>query len=199
MIPFFIFTLITLLTLPLTNSSHHHLITQTCKNSSTTDPNINYTFCIKAFHTSPSSRHATNLTRLGLISINLLKHNITCTTSLIKSLLGHKHRHRHSRQVQYLPVSVPVALDEQSNIALSDCLEMYLDSIETLFEAARDFRAKRYNDANVKISGVMDDTSTCEQGFQDVEVYSPLTTQNNDAFQLCAIALSIIDMVRCFF
>ncbi|KAK9697362.1 hypothetical protein RND81_08G032800 [Saponaria officinalis] len=180
MIPFFFFTLITLTHKTPTTPPTTHLINQTCKNSSLTDPNINYTFCIKAFHTSPSSRTA-NLTRLGLISINLLKHNVTNTTHLTKTLLG---RHR---------------LNKKTNIALSDCLELYSDSISTLFEAARDFRAKRYDDANVKISGVMDDSSTCEQGFEDLEVYSPLSKHNSDAFQLGAIALSIIDMVRCYF
>ena len=36
---------------------------------------------------------------------------------------------------------------------------------------------------------------TCENGFEDVGVSSPLTKQNNDTFQLSAITLSIMNML----
>ncbi|XP_074284421.1 putative invertase inhibitor [Silene latifolia] len=177
MIPCVFFTLLTFIILqtPMVNSNN--LINQTCKNSSMNDPNINYNFCIKAFHSSPSSRDA-NLTRLGLISINLVKHNSSNTTSFIKTLIGNH------------------VLDSITKKGLKDCLELYSNSVSTLFEAARDFRAKRLDDANVKVSSVMDDCSTCEDGFDDIGVFSPLTKQNNDTFQLSAIALSIIDMLH---
>ncbi|XP_021750213.1 putative invertase inhibitor [Chenopodium quinoa] len=145
-------------------------------NSSTNDPNINYTFCTKAFRTAPSSLYA-NLTRLGLISINLVRHNVTRTTFSIQTLL-------ESNKV-----------DNSTKLGLKDCLEVYSNSVPTLRESARDYRARRFNGANVKISSVMDASTTCEDGFGNVGVISPLTKQNNDTFQLSAIALSIMSML----
>ena len=102
------------------------------------------------------------------------------TTCLIKNLLENKDEKKE---------------DEKGiKAGLKDCLELYSDSISTVGEAARDYRAQRMDDANVKISSVMDDSCTCEDGFHDVGVASPLTTQNNSTFQLSAIALSIMDM-----
>ncbi|KAL2936495.1 putative invertase inhibitor [Bienertia sinuspersici] len=141
------------------------------------DPTIDYKFCIQAFDSSPSSQSA-NRTRLGLISINLAKHNVSGTTTIIKNLLNNKKK-----------------VDDHTKAGLRDCLELYSDSITTLSKAARDYRATRINSANVKISSVMEASTTCEQGFKDVNVASPLTKNNNDTFQLCAIALSIMNML----
>ena len=112
----------------------------------------------------------------------MLKHNVMNTTCLIKILLRNKDGNKEK--------------DENGiKAGLEDCLELYSDSISTVGEAARDYRAKRMDDANIKISSVMDDCCTCEDGFHDVGVASPLTTQNNSTFQLSAIALSIMDML----
>ncbi|XP_057537656.1 putative invertase inhibitor [Amaranthus tricolor] len=151
------------------------LINQTCKNSSKTKPNINYKFCVYALQSFPAS-HCADITRLGQNAITLIKHNVTDTRCYIKQLLQYK------------------KIGNDTKSALQDCIDLYSDSLSTLREAIIDYRSSRFVDANVKVSSVMDASSTCEDGFDDIGVVSPLKERNNRVFQLSAIALSIINM-----
>ncbi|XP_061370517.1 putative invertase inhibitor [Gastrolobium bilobum] len=161
--------------------STNHLIQQTCKNCSETDPNINYKFCITSLQSDHRSQCAKNLNELGLISIKLIRHNVTNTSAHIKELLKKNN------------------LDPFIKACLDDCLEVYSDSILTLREAIRDYKAKRYADSNVKLSSVIDASTTCEDGFEQKNgVISPLTKRNKDTFQLSAISLSIINMLNIY-
>ncbi|GAB2291568.1 hypothetical protein Dimus_025822 [Dionaea muscipula] len=180
-------------------------IRRTCKSLSTTDPNINYNFCINALKAAPASRCA-SLTKLGLISLKLAMDNAMDTRCYIKQLMiSTQLNNKQQLVIQYnLPLSSSNSLQLQAPpdqkaqavaaAALSDCYELYSDSILTLKDAARDYKAKRFMDANVKVSSVIDDSVTCEDGFADGGVASPLTKPNNVTFQLSAIALSIINM-----
>ncbi|KAK7277219.1 hypothetical protein RIF29_18370 [Crotalaria pallida] len=161
------------------SGSSNHLIQQTCKNCSETDPNINYKFCITSFKSDPRSHCVKNLTELGLLSIKLIRCNVSDTRIHIKKLLKKD------------------KLDPFIKECLDDCLEVYSDAITSLREAIKDYKAKRYADSNVKLSSVIDACTTCEDGFtQKNGVVSPLTKRNNDTFQLSAIALSIINMLN---
>lgn len=78
---------------------------------------------------------------------------------------------------------------------LDDCLELYSDAIPTLKECKREYKQKRFNDANVKVSSIMEAPSTCEDGFHEKQgVVSPLTKNNKNVFQLAALTLSIVNM-----
>ncbi|XP_028782484.1 putative invertase inhibitor [Neltuma alba] len=159
----------------------NHLIQETCKKSSDTDPNISLNFCISSLEADPSSHSMRlSLTKLGLISMNLTRNNVTETRVYIKHLLKKK------------------KIDRYIIECLKDCLELYSDAITTVEEAIGDYRRKRYVDSNAKVSSVLDASSTCEDGFKENSrrVVSPLTKRNNHTFQLSAIALSITDMVR---
>ncbi|KAK7286943.1 hypothetical protein RJT34_22312 [Clitoria ternatea] len=157
----------------------NRLIQETCKNCSKSDPNIRYKFCITSFLSDRRSHCAKNLHELGLISIKLTRRNVTDTSAHINELLKKKK-----------------SLDPFVKACLNDCLEVYSDAISTLREAIRDYKAKRYADSNVKLSSIVDASTTCEDGFKQKNyVISPLTKRNNDTFQLSAIALSIINML----
>ncbi|XP_019449764.1 PREDICTED: putative invertase inhibitor [Lupinus angustifolius] len=159
--------------------STNHLIQQTCKNCSETDPNISYRFCITSFQSDSKTLYVQNLTELGLISIKLIRHNVSDTITYTKKLLNKK------------------KLDPFIKECLDDCLHVYSDALTTLREAIRDYKGKRYDDSNVKLSSVIDTSTTCEDGFnQNNGVISPLTKRNKDNFQLSAIALSIINMLN---
>ncbi|KAJ8428182.1 hypothetical protein Cgig2_015623 [Carnegiea gigantea] len=151
--------LLLLATITITTKAND-LIDQTCKESAESTPNS----------------QGASLNHLGLISITLVKKNVTSTTNSIKNLLGNAN------------------VESNMKKGLEDCLNLYSNSISTLDEVARDYRAQRFDDANAKISSVMDSSTTCEDGFQDVGVASPLTKQNKHVFQLCAITLAIISM-----
>ncbi|KAI4353052.1 hypothetical protein L6164_002030 [Bauhinia variegata] len=160
------------------NNNNSHLIQQTCKNSSKTDPNISYKFCVSSLQAFPHSSCVKSLRQLGLISINLTRHNITDTKAYIEKLLKKKNIE-------------PFVKD-----CLDDCLELYSDAIETVGDAIKDYKAKRYADANIDMSSVLDAPTTCEDGFKERnDDVSPLKKRNKDAFQLSAIALSIINML----
>lgn len=162
-------------------NNYSHLIQQTCKNCSKSDPNISYKFCTTSLQSDRRSHCAKNLHELGLISIKLTRHNVTYTIAHIKELLKKKKKN----------------MDPYIKGCLDDCLEVYSDSITTFREAIRDYRAKRYGEANVKLSSVIDASTTCEDGFkQKNDVISPLTKRNKDVFQLSAIALSIVNMLN---
>ncbi|XP_004510139.1 putative invertase inhibitor [Cicer arietinum] len=157
----------------------NNLIQQTCKNCSKSDPNISYKFCTKSLQSDHRSQCAKNLEELGLITIKITRHNVTNTCDHIKGLLKKKNKDPFIKE------------------CLDDCLQVYSDSITTFRESIRDYKAKRYEDCNVKLSSVIDASTTCEDGFkQNNNVTSPLTKRNNHIFQLSAIALSIVNMLN---
>ncbi|KAI5423187.1 hypothetical protein KIW84_046251 [Lathyrus oleraceus] len=125
------------------------------------------------------SQCAQNLEELGLVAIKLTRHNVTNTSDYITRLLKKK-------------TSDPFIKE-----CLEDCLEVYSDAIATFREAIRDYKAKRYEDCNFKLSSIIDASTTCEDGFkQKNDVISPLTKRNKNVFQLSAIALSIVNMLN---
>ncbi|XP_021897968.1 putative invertase inhibitor [Carica papaya] len=147
------------------------LVEETCKKSSSTNPNIKYEFCVTSLESDSSSHGAKNLQQLGGIAIKLYQQNVTSTASYVNGLLKK-------------------SSDPSLKAGLRDCLELYSDAIPTLKEAAEDYSNGRYDDANIKLSSVMDASTTCEDGFKEKPgVVSPLTGRNNDAFQLAAISL----------
>ncbi len=165
---------------PLATSCCTKLIDDTCKNASHNDPNFSFRFCKTSLQAAPGSRCA-DLSELGLIAVRLLRDNATDTWCYIKQLLGKK------------------GLDPAVKIRLEDCLDMYIDGVDSLTEAIREYRDGNYYHVNVLVSAVMTYSTTCEDGFKEIEgLVSPLTKQNDDAFQLGAISLSIMNMQKWF-
>ncbi|XP_030514952.1 putative invertase inhibitor [Rhodamnia argentea] len=152
------------------------IIHETCKKCAQEDPNVGYKFCVASLESNPMS-HCADLRGLGLISIKLLRHNVTETRSYVKKLLKSK------------------KTDPFIKACLQDCLELYTDAVLTLEEATRAYKVERYEEANVDLSSVMDAPTTCEDGFAEKGAASPLAERNKDAFRLSALALSIVTML----
>ncbi|XP_065864276.1 putative invertase inhibitor [Euphorbia lathyris] len=155
-----------------------NLIHETCKKCSQNDPNIAYNFCVTSLQSFPGS-HCADLHKLGLISIKLTSKNVTDTKKYVKALLKTKK-----------------GIDLGVRACLKDCLELYSDAIPTVKQALKDYKLKKYGDANIEVSSVLDASTTCEDGFVEKGVVSLLKGRNNCTFQLSAIALSIINMVH---
>lgn len=153
------------------------LITSTCNSSMHNDPNINFDFCTASLQSEPESLNAT-LTELGAISIKLIQYNLTDTCNEIKKLLDNK------------------KLDPYVRMCLIDCAELYSESIDSVNQGWDWYQDNKFDDANVEISSIMEDASTCEDGFMDEGVVSPVSKRNNDAFQLSAISLSIMKFIQ---
>ncbi|KAM7275177.1 hypothetical protein ACFE04_017043 [Oxalis oulophora] len=163
------------------DSCNKKLINETCQKCSQNDPNLSYTFCLNSLLAAPVKHCTSNLRDLGMISIKLIKSNVTDTKSFIKKTLD-----KNSK-----------TLDPFVKSCLGDCLELYSDAITNLNDTMNDYKAKRYDDANILVSSVLDAATTCEDGFKEKDgLVSPLTKRNNDTFQLSVISLSIINMLR---
>lgn len=155
-----------------------NLINNSCKILAKGDPNIKYDFCATSLQAAPASQCAT-LRGLGTINIRLIRYNITDTRCRIKHMLKEK------------------KLNPYVKACLGDCLELYSDAIPDIKQAMKNYNSKKYVDANVQISSVMDAVTTCEDGFKERKgVASPLTKRNDDTFQLSAMALSLMSMIQ---
>lgn len=173
-----LFLILSILITIIRSTKSQNLINSTCKTFSKNDPNINYGFCTTSLQSAPASQCAT-LQGLGSISIRLIRYNITDTRCLIKHMLRNKKLDPYVRQ------------------CLDDCFELFSDAIPSIKQAMRHYNAKRFDDANVVISSIMDDSTTCEDGFKERRgVVSPLSKRNADAFQLSAVALSVMRMLQ---
>ncbi|XP_052194289.1 putative invertase inhibitor [Diospyros lotus] len=154
------------------------LIRETCQACCQRDPNLKFAFCTTSLDAAPASRCA-SLRGLGMIAIRLVRFNVTDARCHIKQLLKDK------------------KIDAHVKPYLRDCLELYSDAIPSVKEAMKCYNSKKYLDANVQMSYVMDAATTCEDGFQEMkDGVSPLTKRNNDTFGLSAIALSIMHMLQ---
>ncbi|KAL2478051.1 Plant invertase/pectin methylesterase inhibitor superfamily protein [Forsythia ovata] len=179
--PFFCFSIFPLLFLTFLIASQSALaqnsIYKTCKTFAQNDPNVNYNFCTTSLQLYPASQNAT-LQEIGKISIRLIQYNMTDTRFYIKNLIKNKKWDSYTKQ------------------CLSDCFELFSDAIPSVKKAMKYYNKKLYGDANVQLSAVMDDATTCEDGFNERGVVSPLTKRTGDAFQLSAIALSAVYILR---
>ncbi|KAK9144834.1 hypothetical protein Sjap_004737 [Stephania japonica] len=154
-----------------------NFINGTCTQIASNDPNVNFTFCIATLQVAMKNNSVGGLEGLGLATMNLMKTNVSGIIFQIKNLLNQQ------------------GLEPYHRNCLMDCHELYSDSVDALNVASQSFASKRYFDANIQVSAVMDASTTCEDGFSEKEgEVSPLTSMNNVMFQLCAIALSITNM-----
>ncbi|KAG9157660.1 hypothetical protein Leryth_014178 [Lithospermum erythrorhizon] len=124
---------------------------------------------------APASQCA-SLKGLGSISIKLLRYNVTDTRCHIKHLLKNKKWDKYYLQ------------------RLNDCYELYSDAINTVKQAMNSYHDKRYDDANIQISAILDDSNTCEDGFKEGgnSTSSPLSKRNENLFELGATSLCIL-------
>ncbi|XP_023528439.1 putative invertase inhibitor [Cucurbita pepo subsp. pepo] len=158
------------------------VVARTCEISAAKDPNVHLDFCLRSLAAAPASDMA-DLYELGAISIELIGRNATSTRRYIERLLKKNKKKKNP------------SLDSYVRPRLSDCRELYSDVKATVRDAAADYASKRYEEVNVKLSSVMDAVTTCEDGFKEMDGgVSPLTKRNDDAFELTAIALCILNM-----
>ncbi|KAI3940420.1 hypothetical protein MKW98_024827 [Papaver atlanticum] len=155
------------------------VVEETCKKAADMDPNLTYKFCVTSLQAIPRS-HCANLRGLGLIAMKLSRTNATHTKLYIKKIMKKKKK-----------------LEPFYRSCLESCLELYSNAIYSTRDAIKYYKSRSYLEANVQFSAVMDAPSTCEDGFKEKEgLRSPLTKKNNDLFQLTALVLSIIEMLR---
>ncbi|XP_021901856.1 putative invertase inhibitor [Carica papaya] len=150
------------------------IIKQTCTTCAAKSTIISYSFCLTSLQVIPVS-HATNLQGLAGIAMELALKNATNTISSIVGLLSN------------------ASFDPFALACLGDCLELYSDGVVTLVDAIGALLTGQYSTANIWVSAVMEAATTCEEGLTMEGNVSPLTIENYNFFQLCDIALCIIN------
>ncbi|KAL4636858.1 hypothetical protein ACB092_03G038200 [Castanea dentata] len=83
------------------------------------------------------------------------------------------------------------AKDEGLKEALTDCAENYGDAIDQIQSSTTALGSKKYNDVKTWVSAAMNDAASCEQGFQDQSVKSPIASLSTAFTQLSSNVLAI--------
>ncbi|XP_039050660.1 putative invertase inhibitor [Hibiscus syriacus] len=161
-----------------TRTSSFDLINKTRTTCSHKSIVFNYTFCLASLLEIPSS-HMSNLQGLAIVATELALRDATRTLSVIKGLLRNE----------------TSGLRQMKTACLRDCDLLYSDGVVTLVDSVGAFLEGRYGDAGAWVTAVMEGTTTCEEGFRDVDEASPLTERNYSLFQLCDVALCIMNLL----
>lgn len=148
------------------------IILKTCKRCSDSSPNVNYSLCVASLKSVPRS-HRSDLRGLGLISVKLAAASAKHARSKVKKLLKAKPRSHYTKS------------------CLKACLELYKDAISMLKASAGAIKSGHYDDANIWISSAVDAPGSCEDGFGEGGVKSPMVKEDKDLFQLAVIALAM--------
>lgn len=152
------------------------LIRNTCKLISKDTPNVKYEFCKTSLEAAWDEDYYPSLATMGSVTLELIMKNVTNTKSYTEDLKD--------------DTSEPVL-----NACLSDCLELYSNTISDLEEVVDDYKSRKYQEASEGTNAVLTSLTTCEDGFKDRGLASPLMERNNDAFQLSTIAVNILKML----
>ncbi|GKU95687.1 hypothetical protein SLEP1_g9016 [Rubroshorea leprosula] len=158
-------------------ASSSDVLYRACKDAADGDPNIHYNFCVSCLEENPKSHNA-SLKGLFKISIGLAKSNATSIKSLVSKLLTNNSLSKHAKS------------------SLKTCSEVYSEAISDLKDAIAAFKLKDYSTTNIRISAAMDASDTCEEGFKEEGDVSPLKKEDNEFFELTAIALAFLSMFR---
>lgn len=149
------------------SSDEEDLISKTCNQTSYSD------VCMATFLISNYTN--TTIHDLAFISINATAAYAANTSAVIAAIRN--------------------GSADFSEQCLSDCLEQYGDAVDELHESMVALGNCDYETVNVKVSAAMTNSDTCEGGFQDEGVSSPLTERNELFFKLCSNSLAIVKLL----
>ncbi|CAL9747736.1 unnamed protein product [Musa acuminata subsp. burmannicoides] len=161
---------------------HHHLlpgveatVEKACRDAANSSPTIKYDFCVAALRSYPGSRSA-DKKGLAVIAASLTKDKATSVSAKVKSLLAK-------------------ASDKKKKQCLESCESVYEDVLSDLDTSIPAIKEGRLGDAKTYLSAAVDGPSTCEEGFEELQVPSPLTKEDSDLTQICIIALAFTNML----
>ncbi|KAJ0968172.1 hypothetical protein J5N97_025089 [Dioscorea zingiberensis] len=153
------------------------IVSETCKRCTDGDPTVSFNFCMDTLSSIPKS-HKSDLKGLALISVKLSMKNATQIKSQVKELL----KEAKTR-------------DKYMKSCLETCEELYSDAIAALRDSVKAIKAKRFDDALTYLSAVVDTPGTCEDGFSEGGIISPMMKENKIFFALSSMSLSISSLL----
>ncbi|MCL7036811.1 hypothetical protein MKW94_001666 [Papaver nudicaule] len=159
-------------------SVNGEIVNNQCKNLSSSDPQVNYDFCVSSLEANPLSE-TSDIFGLAEISMELCLNNATYIQTYIDSILKDGKAEPGAR------------------VCLGNCIEFYSMAFREVQKAMEAFSGKDYVTALVRLGGAIASADTCQDGFTDAGVdFGPLRKQYDDFFQLDAISLGIITNIN---
>ncbi|XP_037489511.1 putative invertase inhibitor [Triticum dicoccoides] len=158
----------------LLSSSRASVLEDTCKSFADGNPGVGYDYCIKFFQASKDSATA-DKRGLAIIASKL-------TGAAAKSIGKH---------IQALKASEK---DKHIQSGLNDCGDLYSQAVDLLDVAAKGVAAgtpRGKLDAVANLSGALVSPQTCEDGFSELGVKSPLSAEDSEFTKEVSIALVI--------
>ncbi|KAJ8490420.1 hypothetical protein OPV22_012141 [Ensete ventricosum] len=161
---------------------HHHLlpgveasVETACRDAANSSPNVKYDFCVAALRSNPGSGSA-DKKGLAVIAASLTKDKATSASTKAKSLLAK-------------------TSDPKTKQCLETCESVYEDVLSDIDVAIPAIKEGRLGDAKTNLSAAVDAPDTCEDGFKDLKVPSPLTKEDSDLTQMSIIALAFTNLL----
>ncbi|KAJ3680642.1 hypothetical protein LUZ60_016920 [Juncus effusus] len=149
------------------------IVEDTCKNISSSRPDISYDFCVKSFESDVNSSLVADHRTLAIIAAELANVTATKMQLRIKEMIEkEKNKARRNR--------------------LDTCMEVYSDAIDDINNAAGAIDSGRDTDAQMFLSAALDASSDCEDAFSEADDESPLENEDGDYGKVAAIALAVV-------
>ncbi|CAL5030365.1 unnamed protein product [Urochloa decumbens] len=157
------------------STSKTSVLQDTCKSFAAKHTDIGYDYCIKFFQADKGSAAAADKRGLAAIAVKIVGAVSKSTTKRIAAL-------RASEK------------DKRRLECLSSCAEVYSDAVAEIAVAAQGIAsgtASGLGEAVTALSAVLDAPSTCEQGFVELNVPSPLAAEDAEFGKEASVALSV--------
>ncbi|CAL5015199.1 unnamed protein product [Urochloa decumbens] len=157
------------------STSSASILQDACKYFADKHPEIGYDYCIKFFQADKGSAAAADKRGLAAIAVKITGAASKSTAKRIATLKASE-------------------TDKRRLECLSSCAEVYSDAVSEIAVAAGGIAsgtASGLGDAVTALSAVLDAPSTCEQGFQELNVPSPLAAEDAEFGKEASVALSV--------
>uniref|UniRef100_A0A0D9W8Q9 Pectinesterase inhibitor domain-containing protein n=1 Tax=Leersia perrieri TaxID=77586 RepID=A0A0D9W8Q9_9ORYZ len=173
-------TMLLLLITSTTTLSNASLLDSTCTSFQASHPEIGnaYSYCIKFFQ---SDRGSAAADKYGLAAIA-----VKISTATAKAT---------GKRIEELERS---ETDKRRKGCLSACEEVYDSAVDSLRDAADGIKSRDaggLKDAVSKLSAARDTPDTCEQGFRELGLASPLGAEDEEFDKQSAIALAVTSAI----
>jgi pectinesterase inhibitor-like protein len=155
-------------------SSSASVLDDTCKSFGANHKDIGYDYCIKFFQADKGSATA-DKRGLAVIASKIIKATASST----------------GKRIAAVKASVK---DKKVRSGLDDCHDVYSEAVDELDAAVKGVEAgtpQGLKDAVTNLSGAMDAPQTCETGFQELGLQSPLAAEDSEFTREVSVALVI--------
>ncbi|GJN26601.1 hypothetical protein PR202_gb14545 [Eleusine coracana subsp. coracana] len=156
------FPLAILVLLAAASTSTASVLQDTCKSIAASHRDIGYDYCLSFFQADKGSAAAD---KRGLAAIA-----VRIAGAAARNTAGHIASLKRSTK------------DKSVAQGLADCAEVYSSAVSDSRQAAQGIASGNVGDAVALLSAVLNAPDTCDQGFEDLKVSSPLAA-DDDAFR----------------